>query len=1720
MTLVSVLAFIPIFIAALTTAFLAVRAWQRRSMPAATHLVILMGCITWWLVSYGFETISQSEKAKLFWIYVEYLGLVLIPVAWLAFSLAYLGLGRWLSKRNLIFLLIVPVLTLLLVWTNPYHGWAWSNTYVDQSGPFPDIHVRFGPVLWISTAYSLSLIVIGVVLFIWSMLNRPLRRKQFLLYLSGAAIILATSVLDLTDRSPIAPWSLTPFAFAIVSILLILGMNRLRMLDIIPLAREVVIESMSDGVIILDPGNRIADLNLAARNIIGCTAQQALGQPVEKIWKGWPGEMTLPLGRVEIIKELLLNTPDGQRNYDLRISSLFDSEMRFAGRLVVLRDITRQKRAEDNLRRREEILEAIGFAAEQFLRRSGWEKIIQDVLGRLGEATGVSRVQVFENLEATEGKLLFSLRHEWAAWGIRPQISNPELQNLSLTEKGFYRWVEAMVRGQVIAGRVRTFPTSEQALLLSQGTQSVVVVPIFLGRTWWGYLLFDDCVNERDWTSIEIDALRAAANTIGAAIQRERGEAEVHHSAKVTSTLLSLTEMIGSTMDVPKVLEQVALAAHTLLPVDRVAVFLWDEEKNALVPARPLSGNQVHPSSKAETNNSPAQSVLGSADLPLIKTLEQNKQPIALSNVAASPLVPEAFSQKYNIRSLLIVPIVYQERLVGAVYADYTSKERVFTQQEIDLAMALARQSALAIERSRLYAQSREDAAELSALYRASTQLLNPRQDLKSLAQQITQTVVQDFSLAYCSILWLDQEKRQLVRLAQAGEVEFPEVYLPLDGPGITVYAANHKEIVYAPDVRTDPRYVQASSETRSEMALPLHAGGEVFGVLNLESPKPDAFDKRTRRILTAFSKDAALALQNTRLFIAAERNARQLGLLNEITRTALSISNFDEMLQALADKMIELIDSSQAFIALWDEERQCPIPAAASGVMREQYHNIKVEPGEATITATVLEAMRPIIVEDCFHSPYLSPRLAAMFSTVSILGLPLIADENKLGAILIGFDQPHDFTKDEIWLCEQAAGQVALAISRARSLKLARQRADEAETLRKAGAIVAQTLQEEEAIQLIMQQLEQVVHYDSASVQLLQDGSLKIVGAVGFPNPAKVLGMQFPIPGDNPNTLVIQNREPIILANAAEQYETFRNLPIPIRSWLGVPLIVRDRVIGMLAVDNQQFDYFSRDHARLVAAFADQVAIAIENARLYAAEQKRVQQLNALRATGTDISAILDLSELLQIILGRAVSLLEATGGELGLYRKAENELEIVASHNMGQDFSGTRIKMGEGAMGQVAESLEPLIVHRYKDWDGRSPQYAEGPWEAVIAAPLMIHGQLQGVIAVMYDDSQKRFSDLDLQLLTMFAQQSAIAVENARLYQEAQQSAERRAVLHRVSQEVVSASFEPEKIYEAIYRAAQQLMPTEAFAITLVDEVQRDIEAVYLIDKDGRAPSQRIPMHSGLSGRVIASGKPIHIADLEQESNFFGIHFGSPQHARSILAVPLRTGEKIIGMLSAQCYQPNAYTEEDQRLLEMLAANAAIAIENSRLLKEIQWLAITDPLTGLYNRRGLFDYGQREVERFRRFGRPFSAILIDIDLFKQINDTYGHAAGDQVLVALANGLGSQIREGIDIIGRYGGEEIVILLPETELRGGLQVAERLRQYVEANPIVTDRGTIPITISAGVAEFKETTPDLAMLIDHADSAMYTAKQSGRNRCKAYQEIPQSLSIPKATQSPD
>jgi diguanylate cyclase (GGDEF)-like protein len=327
---------------------------------------------------------------------------------------------------------------------------------------------------------------------------------------------------------------------------------------------------------------------------------------------------------------------------------------------------------------------------------------------------------------------------------------------------------------------------------------------------------------------------------------------------------------------------------------------------------------------------------------------------------------------------------------------------------------------------------------------------------------------------------------------------------------------------------------------------------------------------------------------------------------MQNIIRTALERNELQEMGQYLADHIGILIQANHCFLNLWDEAKHRPIPLAAYGEFRGIYKKPDILPNERTFTASALEARQVLVEENVKESPYCSPRISAKYGSSSMLILPMIVNDQKLGAVMLGFKDPHKFSSEEIIMAEQATALVAIALAKLSAMEDAHRRAEESETLRRVGITVSETLNLKEATTRLLEQLAFVLPHDSASVQLLRDGYFEVINGEGWSNTSNVIGLRFPVEGNNPNNVVYQTRQPYLLNDAAAVHEEFRHPPHDhIRSWLGMPLMVRNELIGLLAIDSHEPNHFTQDDIELVNAFAGQVAVAVENARLFDETQR-----------------------------------------------------------------------------------------------------------------------------------------------------------------------------------------------------------------------------------------------------------------------------------------------------------------------------------------------------------------------------------------------------------------------------------------------------------------------------------------------------------------------------------
>jgi diguanylate cyclase (GGDEF)-like protein len=504
----------------------------------------------------------------------------------------------------------------------------------------------------------------------------------------------------------------------------------------------------------------------------------------------------------------------------------------------------------------------VAFTAQQLLQASDWDLAMREILAGLGEAAEVTRVCVFENHTAPEGVLLTSQRYEWVAEDITPQISDPAQQSFPWVEGGFERWVTILSQGEAIASLVRDLPKSERAVLESQGIRSILVLPIFVGADWWGFISFDEMRRERAWSAAEQEALRTAANTIGVAIRRRRIEERLHRLATVATE-------VSSNLDLTRVLETIASSVLELVQATDVHIYLYDAEKDAFTFGTALweDGRRTPAVPHVRRDG-------------ITATVARSGRRMVINDVSSHPLFADPEARAWGLKSFASFPLRKANRVVGVLNVAFLRPHR-FTDNELRVLGVLADQAAIAIDNARLIEAERDARKQAETLQEVAgvlSSVLEPNQLLDLVLQELEKLVPYDSA----SVMLI--REGQLHVMAARG---FPDEATPLDvsfpagdDPFVQEVSRTHRPLILE-DAQSDPRFrrLGGTDYVRGWICAPLVVHDEVIGVLTVDSRQPGAFDERHARLVQTFAHHAALALENARLHQEIRRQAITDGL-------------------------------------------------------------------------------------------------------------------------------------------------------------------------------------------------------------------------------------------------------------------------------------------------------------------------------------------------------------------------------------------------------------------------------------------------------------------------------------------------------------------------------------------------------------------------------------------------------------------------------------------------------------------------------------------------------------------------------------------------------------------------------------------------------------------------------------------------------------------------
>jgi diguanylate cyclase (GGDEF)-like protein/PAS domain S-box-containing protein len=507
----------------------------------------------------------------------------------------------------------------------------------------------------------------------------------------------------------------------------------------------------------------------------------------------------------------------------------------------------------------------------------------------------------------------------------------------------------------------------------------------------------------------------------------------------------------------------------------------------------------------------------------------------------------------------------------------------------------------------------------------------------------------------------------------------------------------------------------------------------------------------------------------------------------------------------------------------------------------------------------------------------------------------------------------------------------------------------------------------------------------------------------------------------------------------------------------------------------------------------------------------KKYQFTETLVNATSEINTTLEIDDVLEKVLENAAEVVPYDAADIVLVDKDDKyRFACVKCFDKSHpnDFLLGLNPMKENLYGfeKMVENNEAIIISDTNIDPNWNPSLEGTNWiRSYLGAPIQYRGKNIGFINLGKKEPNG-FKPENAKQIQVFANYAASAISNANMFNEIRQNAHELLILNEISQ-VLNAGLGLEETIISTFEQLKLILPIDSFGFTLYNSQTQNVESyIYRADGNlGNIPSFNLFKEASVSQYFFKEKGIMYIPDIyadDSRINTDEIAWIEEFKTRSLLGTALLSREEVFGVLLVGSLSINAFTQEHIRLFEIVALQSSSAIDNARLFERVERLSITDELTGLENRRHFNLMLEKEIERARRYDHPLCMIMLDIDHFKEVNDKYGHTAGDTVLRKLADVVEECLRKP-DLAFRFGGEEFMILLPETKMASAKKAAERIRTNVENIDFSLDHDNLQITISLGVCEYQDSFVNMTEFINAVDHALYQAKSSGRNRVCIY-----------------
>jgi diguanylate cyclase (GGDEF)-like protein/putative nucleotidyltransferase with HDIG domain len=544
------------------------------------------------------------------------------------------------------------------------------------------------------------------------------------------------------------------------------------------------------------------------------------------------------------------------------------------------------------------------------------------------------------------------------------------------------------------------------------------------------------------------------------------------------------------------------------------------------------------------------------------------------------------------------------------------------------------------------------------------------------------------------------------------------------------------------------------------------------------------------------------------------------------------------------------------------------------------------------------------------------------------------------------------------------------------------------------------------------------------------------------------------------------------------------------LRTVVGISLQAKENAFGVLLLCTPDARRFTSAELRLLMALGHQIGVAVENSFLVRQTARRSQELHVLNAIGRSLSSTLEPESLFEKIYEEMQRLLHVDDFFIAFYDEERNEMRYELEIAEGTRMPKRTRPAGNHLSEYMLRTRQPVLIRENFSDEvrrmGMQPLRKSGCYCGV---PLVLYDRAIAVM-VAHSPQDRAFDSDHLEMMRVLASEAAIAMENARLFREEYLKSRRLSLLNSISRNIIT-TLNPDEMLSKIAGELKEGLSYDHIGIGTLDYKAREIVIQAESGRRGGAIGRRLPLEGSLVGQVARTGQILLTPDAKAPGTLGTTVL---EDMATSIALPLVYADQLHGVLYVETSEHCEFSDEERSFLRTLADLISGALHSALTFQKAQEEAITDGLTGVKTHRFLMEALSAEWKRATRASRTFSLMLMDLDRFKFVNDFHGHLEGDIVLQRVARILDQNCRRS-DVVARYGGDEFVVLMPETNIEQGRQIAGKLRARIDSDPLLRERG---ITASFGLATFPLHGSTPQELIQVADASMYLSKHQGGN----------------------